>query len=102
MKKTVLILALLAVAALLPGPAAGETSIGFNESDAQVYKQVPAENPSVGEYYWITASKFSHNVASRVEREAAKTVDCYPYPPFVSSRVLPREMAVPHVSRPTK
>lgn len=59
---------------------------------------MPAEKP----VYWTTASKFSHNVASRVEREAAKTVDCYPYLPFVSSRVLPREMAIPHAPRPTK
>ena len=27
--------------------------------------------------YWTIASKSSHNVTSRVEREAAKTIECY-------------------------
>lgn len=59
-KNTVLILALLAVAALLPGAAAGETSIeySFNESHAEVYEQMLAENASVGEYYERVCPEF--------------------------------------------
>ena len=54
------ILALLAGAALLPGAAAGETSIeySFNESHAEVYEQMLAENAAVGEYYERVCPEF--------------------------------------------
>ncbi|HOI13328.1 MAG TPA: hypothetical protein PLG75_05690 [Methanoculleus sp.] len=59
-KDTVLILTLLAVAVLLPGAAAGETSIecSFNESHAEVYEQMLAENATLGEYYERVCPEF--------------------------------------------
>ena len=60
-KKTVLLLVLLAVAALLPGTAAGgEIPINytFNGSNAEVYQQMLAENASVGEYYEQVCPEF--------------------------------------------
>ncbi|WP_332449038.1 hypothetical protein [Methanoculleus sp.] len=58
--ETVLILALLTVAALLPGTAAGETPIEcpFDEAHAEVYEQMLAENASVGEYYERVCPEF--------------------------------------------
>ncbi len=52
------ILALLAVAALLPGSIAGELFIAFNESHAEIYQQMLAENASVGEYYERVCPEF--------------------------------------------
>ncbi|MCK9306834.1 MAG: hypothetical protein M0P17_04835 [Methanoculleus sp.] len=54
----VLFLALLAVAALLPGSAAGETGGGeisiecsLNESHSEIYERMLEQNASLGEYY---------------------------------------------------
>jgi hypothetical protein len=60
----VLFLALLAVAALLPGSAAGETAIeySFNESHSEIYEQMLERNASVGEYYERICPEFLENM----------------------------------------
>lgn len=59
-QRYVLILVLLAVAALLPGATAAEASITcpFNESHSLIYRQMLAENASVGEYYELVCPEF--------------------------------------------
>jgi hypothetical protein len=54
----VLLLVLLAVAALVPGPVLGETvgrqipiEYSFNESHSEIYEQMLEQNASMGEYY---------------------------------------------------
>lgn len=59
-----LLLALLAVAACLPGPVTGETGgeirleYSFNESHSEIYRQMLEQNASIGEYYEPVCPEF--------------------------------------------
>ncbi|NMA10341.1 MAG: hypothetical protein GX932_04900, partial [Methanomicrobiales archaeon] len=57
----VLFLALFAVAALLPGSAAGgeiPINYSFDESHAEIYERMLEQNASVGEYYERACPEF--------------------------------------------
>jgi len=65
----VLFLTLFAVAALLPGSAAGgeiPLNYSFNESHAEIYQQMLERNASVGEYYEQVCPEFLENMPLEV------------------------------------
>ena len=94
----VLLLALLAVAALLPGSAAEEIPIeySFNESHSQIYEQMLERNATLGEYYEQVCPEFlasmppevrAHVYTTTMSRHRDLAADREFVPPLVRGKI---------------
>lgn len=83
-----LFLALLAVAALLPGSAAGEAAgreipieYSFNESHSLIYQQTLEQNATLGEYYERVCPEFLESMPPELRAHVYNTTMARPQAP---------------------
>ncbi|WP_155937270.1 hypothetical protein [Methanoculleus sp. MH98A] len=91
-KGYVLLLALLAVAALLPGSVAGgeiPINYSFNESHAEIYERMLERNASVGEYYERACPEFLESMPPETRAHLYNTAMPRHRPPGADGEFVP-------------
>ncbi|MCM2465643.1 hypothetical protein [Methanoculleus oceani] len=88
----VLFLALLAVAALLPGSAAGgeiPLDCSFNESHSEIYERMLEQNASLGEYYEQVCPEFLESMPPELRAHVYNTTMLRHQPPGADGEFVP-------------
>ncbi|MDD4566447.1 hypothetical protein L21_2171 [Methanoculleus chikugoensis] len=88
----VLFLALFAVAALLPGSAAGgeiPINYSFDESHAEIYERMLEQNASVGEYYERACPEFLEGMPPETRAHLYNTTMARQRPPGADGEFVP-------------